>query len=53
MMTIDPVCGMEVDDQSTRDRATHQGLTYFFCSTDCKEEFEAHPEEYTDGGRAY
>jgi Cu+-exporting ATPase len=48
-MAIDPVCGMEVDERSTKDRVTHQGQSYFFCSTDCKEEFEAAPEEYIGG----
>jgi P-type Cu+ transporter len=48
-MAIDPVCGMEVDDRSTKDRSTHQGQTYYFCSDDCKEEFEAAPEEFVGG----
>jgi Cu+-exporting ATPase len=48
-MAIDPVCGMEVDEQKTRDRATHEGKTYYFCSQDCREEFETAPEEYLDG----
>lgn len=49
-MAIDPVCGMEVDEKSTKDRSTHQDQTYYFCSRDCKEEFDASPEEYIGGG---
>ena len=48
-MAIDPVCGMEVDEGSAQDRATYQGKSYYFCSTDCKDEFEAVPEEYIGG----
>jgi P-type Cu+ transporter len=48
-MAIDPVCGMEVDDRSTKDRVTHEGTTYYFCSKDCKDEFQAAPEDYIGG----
>ncbi len=40
-MAIDPVCGMEVDERTTKDKATHEGTTYYFCSTDCKDEFQS------------
>jgi Cu+-exporting ATPase len=48
-MAIDPVCGMEVDDRSTKERAIYEGKTYYFCSEDCKEEFQAAPEDYIGG----
>jgi len=48
-MAIDPVCGMEVDERTTRDKATHEGTTYYFCSTDCKDEFQWSPEDYIGG----
>jgi Cu+-exporting ATPase len=48
-MAIDPVCGMEVDERTTEDKATYQGTTYYFCSEDCKDEFEASPEDYIGG----
>jgi Cu+-exporting ATPase len=44
-MAIDPVCGMEVEERTTQNKSTYLGQTYFFCSTDCKEEFDAEPEE--------
>jgi len=47
-MAIDPVCGMEVDEGTCKDRATHLGQTYYFCSTDCKDEFQAAPEDYIE-----
>ena len=48
-MAIDPVCGMEVDERTTKERAAHEGTIYYFCSRDCREEFEAAPEDYIGG----
>ena len=42
----DPVCGMKVD-RSKALRAVRAGRTYFFCSEDCRAQFEADPEAYT------
>ena len=42
----DPVCGMTVDSDSAADFTTYLGSNYYFCSTDCRREFEAHPERY-------
>jgi uncharacterized protein len=47
----DPVCGMKVD-RSRALRAAHAGRTYFFCSEECRSEFEANPERYTAPGAA-
>ena len=35
-MAIDPVCGMEVDERTAKDKVTEQGQTYFFCSKDAR-----------------
>jgi Cu+-exporting ATPase len=51
-MAIDPVCGMEVDEKTSQDRSTFNGETYYFCSSDCKEEFDAAPEDYAGGEEA-
>jgi len=48
-MAIDPVCGMEVDESTTQEKAMFEGTTYYFCSKDCREEFEASPEDYIGG----
>ncbi len=48
-MKVDPVCGMEVDERSEH-RAIYKGRIYFFCSRECKEEFERDPEAYLKGG---
>ena len=45
-LLIDPVCTMKVDDESTEFTTEYDGITYFFCSNACKEEFETDPERY-------
>ncbi len=42
----DPVCGMKVD-RSKALRAVHAGRAYFFCSEECRSQFEADPAAYT------
>ncbi len=42
----DPVCGMKVEEGDAPAKAEYQGQGYFFCSSDCKEEFEANPGDY-------
>src|SRR5215468_9594839 len=44
--TRDPVCGMEVDPHRTVHRAEHNGRTYYFCSSGCREKFVASPSAY-------
>ena len=46
MAAIDPVCGMSVDEGDAPEKLDHEGTTYYFCSTDCRQEFEANPEDY-------
>ena len=48
-MAIDPVCGMELDERKSKEQVTEQGQTFYFCSKDCREEFQADPEEYIGG----
>ncbi len=45
-MAIDPVCGMEVNETSAPFKTQYDEKTYYFCSEDCKQEFEEDPEEY-------
>lgn len=42
----DPVCGMQVEEGREAGRAEHEGVTYYFCSTGCKDKFEENPEGY-------
>jgi len=45
-MAIDPVCKMEIVEESARHTATYQEKTYYFCSAADKKAFEANPEKY-------
>jgi xanthine dehydrogenase accessory factor len=40
----DPVCGMTVDPESSRYRATRAGVDYWFCSPGCLADFERDPD---------
>jgi YHS domain-containing protein len=42
----DPVCGMDVTYETARARSDYNGLTYYFCSLGCKEQFDKDPEKY-------
>jgi P-type Cu+ transporter len=42
----DPVCGMDVDVAHAGGHHEHGGRVYWFCSTACKDKFDAHPDEY-------
>ena len=46
LTATDPVCGMTVEIQSARHRATHQGQEYFFCNPRCREKFLADPVRF-------
>lgn len=42
----DPVCGMQVDEETAAGESEYLGQKYYFCSTDCKHKFEQRPEDY-------
>jgi Cu+-exporting ATPase len=45
-MKTDPVCGMKVDEKTSRFRAERGGVTYYFCSAVCERKFTADPSKY-------
>lgn len=47
-MAIDPVCGMNVDEEKAEWTSTHDGITYYFCKPGCKNAFESDPGNYLD-----
>jgi len=51
-MTTDPVCGMKVDERRTEFQTQFAGKKYFFCSDECRKEFEADPNEYVETAAA-
>jgi F-type H+-transporting ATPase subunit beta len=40
-MATDPICGMTVDEEAAAGRLGHAGTTYYFCSSDCLNQFAA------------
>jgi Cu+-exporting ATPase len=44
--SVDPVCGMSVDPETSKNRFEHRGETYHFCSAGCRTKFAAAPEHY-------
>jgi adenylate cyclase len=54
-LEIDPVCRMAVDPSRAASSRRRLGLSYYFCSADCREKFDAGPKSYiatTAGARA-
>jgi YHS domain-containing protein len=49
---IDPVCHVDVNPGQTRLLAIYRGHTYWFCSKDCRVEFEMNPGKYLDANGA-
>lgn len=47
----DPVCGMEVEAAKAK-TSVYDGRTFYFCSNDCREKFEADPASYAGKGRS-
>jgi len=47
----DPVCGIDVEVSQSTLSATHRGIAYHFCSTQCLERFNDIPALYTGSQR--
>jgi Cu+-exporting ATPase len=50
--TMDPVCKMEIDSDSAEFQSTYAGKKFYFCSEDCKEEFDERPSDYASATAA-
>jgi Cu+-exporting ATPase len=48
IMTTDPVCGTTVDERESEFGTQFAGKKYFFCSEECRKEFEDRPDEYLE-----
>jgi Cu+-exporting ATPase len=42
----DPVCGMDVETATAAGRTELQGQTYYFCSSNCQEQFDLNPDQF-------
>jgi len=45
-MVKDPVCGMEIEEQTAAATRRVDSTTYYFCSDHCAEQFDASPTEF-------
>ncbi len=45
-MAKDPICGMEVDEKTAKNKTTHIGKTFYFYASGCKTVFEKNPHKY-------
>jgi len=43
----DPVCGMDVEPATAAGHSEHNGQTYHFCGTGCKQKFDLNPAPYS------
>lgn len=48
-MTIDPVCGKEVNPAEALSE-NFEGHEFFFCGEKCRDEFNRHPDQYAGEG---
>ena len=46
MKVTDPVCGMTIEDKDAVGTSEYKGITYYFCSPVCKENFDKDPEVF-------
>ena len=42
----DPVCGMTIDSAKAAGQSDYQEQAYYFCSTQCKQQFDANPATF-------
>lgn len=47
-MIKDPVCSMQIDENSAKITSEYERKTYHFCSETCKEQFNTKPATYID-----
>ena len=52
-LPVDPVCRMAVDPARSSDRRSYEGVEYLFCSSECAEVFDRHPDRYPGRGREW
>ena len=46
-MSIDPVCGMQVEETQAAGKSAYRAEVFYFCSPQCKQKFDDNPETYT------
>jgi YHS domain-containing protein len=49
VMAIDPICGTQVDEETTEFQTTYGGKDFYFCSEECETKFDENPAQYAAG----
>ena len=44
--SIDPVCKMNVDENTCKITSEYKGKKYYFCAPGCKRTFDQNPDKY-------
>lgn len=47
-MPVDPVCKMEVDQETAPGHTEYDGKEFYFCSLACQQKFEHDPGAFVD-----
>ena len=47
-MATDPVCGMQVNEETAQWTSEYEGQIYYFCAPGCKKSFDDDPKKYLD-----
>ena len=47
--SVDPVCGMQVEEKKAAATHDYEGVRYYFCSASCKSSFQKAPQKYIKG----
>jgi len=45
-MSRDHVCGVVLDEKTSKFKITYGGETYYFCSVKCKKKFKRNPRKF-------
>jgi len=45
-MPRDPVCGVILDEKTSKFKIKHEGETYYFCSVKCKKRFKRNRRKF-------
>ncbi|MDH5495268.1 MAG: YHS domain-containing protein, partial [Candidatus Bathyarchaeota archaeon] len=45
-MPSDPVCGVVLNEKTSRFKMSYDGETYHFCSVKCKKKFRRNPSRF-------
>ncbi len=47
-MAIDPICKMNVNEDTAQYKSEYKGKNYYFCAPGCKKKFDENPERYAE-----